>query len=288
MKIDYSLLKTFTKVAELGSFTKAARVLNQPKSRVSRAIARLENDLEIQLIRRTTRKTILTSSGQEFFQNVSPLLNSINNEIINISNQQQEMSGTIRITTSQVIGQTLLTKVISVFNSKFPNIQFEVIVTNEFLDLTTENIDIAFRAGKLLDSTLIQKKFISTNFIIICTRSYLDRFGTPTSLEDLQNHKFLSFKGIEQDLFNKSIKIRPIVKTDSMPMLLNMVLNNDGIATLPSFFCREYLEDDQLIQLIPAWKSKTEHLHILYPPSKNISHKVKVFVEIAISLFKDK
>ena len=172
--MDYNLLKTFSKVAELGSFTQAAKVLNHPKSRVSRAISRLENELDVQLIRRTTRKTTLTSSGQEFFHNIHPLLNSINNEITKVSNQQHEMSGTIRITTSQDIGQALVSKVISLYNSKYPNVQFDTIITNDFLDLVKENIDIAIRAGKLKDSTLIQKKFISTHFIIVCSKKYLE------------------------------------------------------------------------------------------------------------------
>ncbi|MBT4763215.1 MAG: LysR family transcriptional regulator [Bdellovibrionaceae bacterium] len=283
--MDYNLLKTFSKVAELGSFTQAAKVLNHPKSRVSRAISRLENELDVQLIRRTTRKTTLTSSGQEFFHNIHPLLNSINNEITKVSNQQHEMSGTIRITTSQDIGQALVSKVISLYNSKYPNVQFDTIITNDFLDLVKENIDIAIRAGKLKDSTLIQKKFISTHFIIVCSKKYLENFGSPTTLEDLKNHKFLSFKGLEREFFNKSIRITPVVTTDSIPMLLNMILNNDGIGILPSFFCKEHLEDKTLVQIIPTWKSKTGHLRILYPPNKNIPHKVKAFIDIATSIF---
>jgi LysR family transcriptional regulator for bpeEF and oprC len=234
--MDYNLLKTFVKVSELGSFTKAAKILNQPKSRVSRAIARLESELDVQLVRRTTRKTTLTIPGQEFFQNISPLLNSIDNETIRVSNQQEEMSGTIRITASQDIGQTLVSKVISLYSSKYPRVQFETKITNDFLDLTKENIDIAFRAGKLKDSSLIQKKFISTHFIIVCSKKYVETFGAPTSLEDLDNHKFLSFKRLEKDFFNKSVILSPIVTTDSIPMLLNMILNNDGIGILPSFF----------------------------------------------------
>jgi len=287
--IDYNLLKTFVKVAELGSFTKASKILNQPKSTVSRSISRLENELNVALFRRTTRKTSLTSSGTEFFHNIYPLLNGMNNEIIKISNLQQEMSGTIRITASQDIGQALVSKVISVFNLKYPNVQFETLITNDFLDLTKENIDIAFRAGKLKDSSLIQKKFISTNFIIVCSIKYFEQFGVPLSKHNLESelhkHRFLSFKGIENELFNFKEKIKPIITTDSIPMLLNMVLDHDGIAILPSFFCKEYLENKSIVQVIPSWKSKTANLHILYTPNKKLSSKIKAFIEIATTLF---
>ena len=288
MEKDYNLLKVFCKVSELGSFTKAAKILNQPKSRVSRAISRLENELDVQLIRRTTRKTSLTINGQEFYQNINPFLNCINNELIKVSNQQQEMSGTIRITASQDIGQTIVAQIISAFNSKHPNVHFETIITNDYLDLTKENIDIAFRAGKLQNSSLIQKKFMSTNFIIVCAKKYIEKYSAPLCLEDLQDHKFLSFKGMERSLIDngKIIKpIKPIITTDSIPMLLNMAFNGDGIVILPSFFCKEHIAAKTLIRLIPTWKSKTENLHILYPPSKNISDKVKTFVEMATTHF---
>jgi LysR family transcriptional regulator for bpeEF and oprC len=283
--MDYNLLKTFTKVAELESFTKAAQFLNQPKSRVSRAISRLENELDVQLIRRTTRKTSLTSSGQEFYENIHPLLNSISKELINISDQQQEMSGTIRVTASQDIGQTLVAKIISEYKSKFPNVFFEVLITNDFLDLTKENIDVAFRAGKLEDSILIQKKFISAHFLIVCSKKYTDKYGCPNSLDDLKDHKFLSFKGLERRLLKAETHVKPTVLTDSFPMVLNMALNGDGVAILPSFLCNEHIENKKLIQIIPTWKSKTENLHMVYPPSKNISHKVRTFIDMASKTF---
>jgi len=286
--MDYNLLKTFSKVAELGSFTKAAKVLNQPKSRVSRAIARLENELNIQLIRRTTRKTSLTNSGQELYQNIYPLLLGINNELVKVSDQQQEMSGVIRLTGAQDMGQTLLPQIISAFNIKHPNVQFEILITNEFLDLTKENIDIAFRAGKMQDSGLIQKKIISAHFNIFCSQKYLEKYGRPSTPKDLMNHKFLSFKELEKELFHKDIQIKPFVTSDSIPMLISMALNHEGITILPDFSCKEYLDAKTLVKIIPSWQGKTGGIHILYPPSKNISQKVKAFIKIANDLFSEK
>jgi DNA-binding transcriptional LysR family regulator len=282
MNVDYNLLKVFIKVAELGSFTKAADMLNQPKSRVSRAIARLENELDVQLIRRTTRKTSLTSSGQDFFKKIYPILNNINNELISISDQQQEMSGCIRITASQDMGQTLIAPLISKFNEKYPNVSFETIITNEFLDLTKENIDIAFRAGKLKDSTLIQRKFLAATFILVCSKEYIEKYNLPKSIEDLENHKFLSFNGFEKKLSTKTLNIKPLITSDSLSMILKMTLDSSGVAILPDFLCKEYLEDNSLVRIIPTWKSKSSNINILYPPSRNISHKVKIFLEMAM------
>ena len=283
--MDYNLLKVFSKVCELGSFTQAAKALNFPKSRVSRAIARLENELGVQLIRRTTRKTSLTSSGQSFFQKISPLLKDLNNELITVSNQHNELSGVIRLTASQDIAQTVVAKAIVAFNSKYPNVQFETRITNDYLDLTKENIDIAFRAGKLNESTLIQTKILSPKFIIVCTKKYCELYGRPTSLEDLQTHRFLSFNNKEKDFFKKEITLSPIMTSDSFPMLLTMALDGYGITILPDFFCKAYLKENKLEQLLPNWASGIGDIHMLYPPSKTRPKKIEAFSETVKSLF---
>lgn len=279
--MDYNLLKTFAKLSELGSFTQAAKVLKQPKSRVSRAISRLESELGVELVRRTTRKTSLTSVGEELYRNISPHLNEIRNELIRISDKQEEMVGTIRITTSDAFAQNSLTKIISEYNSMYPNVKFEMVITNEYVDLVKENIDLAFRAGKLIDSTLMQKKFMPTCFILVCSNDYIKKYSAPSILDEIQNHKYLSFKPLEKLFKDNGVHINPILVTDSLPMLQKMVLNGDGIAMLPDFLCQNYINSKKLVRVIPSWQSKSENVHILYPPTKNLSKKVKEFIRIA-------
>lgn len=280
-KINYNLLITFYNVIQTGSFTKAAKALKQPKSRVSRAISRLENELGVELIRRTTRITSATSIGKKFFQKISPLLKGIDEELIKVSNYQKEMSGTIRITAPQDIAQTLVAKIISNFNNKYPNIEIQSIITNDILDLTKENIDIAFRAGKLQDSNLIQKKLMHANFIFVASKNYLEKYGYPSRLTDLIKFKYLSFKNMEKSWFKNKLNVKPFLQSDSIPMLLNMVRYAEGITILPDYFCKDYLETGELIRLFPNWKSPTENIHILYHQSKNSSNAVRKFIENA-------
>jgi DNA-binding transcriptional LysR family regulator len=283
--MDYNLLKTFSKVAELGSFTKAAKILNQPKSRVSRAISRLENELGVELIRRTTRKSSLTSTGEEFYKNITPHLVEISNELTRVSDKQDEMVGTIRITTSDSFAQHTLSKIISDYHSKYPKVKFEMVITNEYVDLVKENIDIAFRAGKLKDSTLMQKKLMPTSFIFVCSKEYIDKYSAPNRLEEIQNHQFLSFKPLERLFTDKGVHLNSVVRTDSLPMLLKMALNGDGVTILPDFLCEKHILNKELVRVIPSWKSKSENIHILYPPTKNLSKKVKSFIAVAQSIY---
>jgi LysR family transcriptional regulator for bpeEF and oprC len=285
MNIDYNLLKTFSKLSELGSFTAAAKVLNQPKSTVSRAISRLESELGVELVRRTTRKTSLTSEGEKLYKNITPYLEGIRNELIRVSDKKDEMTGTIRITTSDSFAQNTLAQIISIYSSKYPKVKIEMIITNDYLDLVKENIDIAFRAGKLKDSTLIQKKFMATSFIFVCSKGYIDKYSAPNCLDEIQNHKFLSFKPIEKVFTDKGVVLNPVVLTDSLPMLLKLALNGDGVTVLPDFLCQKYLASKELVRVISTWKSKSENLHVLYPPTKNQPRKVKEFIEVGRSMF---
>lgn len=282
--MDYNLLKTFAKVSELGSFTQAAAVLKQPKSRVSRAISALENEIGVQLIRRTTRKVTLTTAGVDFYKSIGPLLSKLDKEITNISNQQDEMSGLIRITAPEDLGQTMVAQAVSLFNEKYPKVEIQTIITNHVLDLAKENIDISFRAGPMADSNLIQRKILKVNFVIIAAPKYLDAHGCPSKIEDLVDHRFLSFKGFEKGYFDT--KLSPTIQADSTSMLLKMVLNGNGIAILPDCFCDPYLASGELVRVIPGWKSPTDHIHLLTPPTDNQSRKVKCFIDMVKGMLK--
>ena len=283
-KIDYNLLKTFSKVLEEGSFTKAAKALNQPKSRVSRAISRLENELGVELIRRTTRKTSSTSIGKEFYKNILPYLSGIDKELTRVNGYQKEMNGTIRISAPQDIAQTILVDIISRYRKRYPGVEVQTIVTNEFLDLTSENIDLTFRAGKLKDSNLIQKKLLDVNFIFVCSKSYTENNSIPWSVSELPRHPYLSFKGMEALWVKSKIPIKPTITSDSIPMLLKMAFNGDGITMLPDYFCKEYIDSGELVRVIPTWKSSTEKIHVLFHPTKNTSKIIRKFIETTFEL----
>jgi DNA-binding transcriptional LysR family regulator len=283
--IDHNLLKIFVKVAEQGSFTRAAKMLNQPKSRVSRGVARLEDSLGVQLIRRTTRKSTLTETGKEFYQKVHPLLLGIDHEVSRINEKDKEMSGVIKITATESIAQIILGKIISEYSKRYPRVEFQVIVTNDKLDLTQENIDIAFRAGKLEDSTLIQKKFIETRFILVTSPEYHQKFGAPETIKELNAHQFLGFSPVIGSDMKDFDEISSAVMSDSLSMLRTMVLKGSGITILPEFYCDDLIEEKRLLRVVPSWISKLGHIHILYPPTKNLPKRVKEFISLSKKLY---
>ena len=282
---DLNLIRTFCKLAEFGSFTQAARVLKQPKSRVSRAISRLEEDLGVELVRRTTRQTSLTGAGQKFYQRVQLLISQLDEESNAISETKDEMEGILKVTSPEDIGQSLLSKVVAVFNKKYPKVKIETVLSNEVLDLTKEGIDVAIRAGKLVDSNLKQRRLIEFKMILVASKKYLQTFGRPMSLPDLKRHKLMFFRdfGLEPVLEKrlKSDDLESYLKCDSFSMLLTMALEDGGITVLPEFVAQKYIDLGVLQRVLPMLEGKKAHLHLVFPPSKKMPRRTRAFIDTA-------
>ena len=191
------------------------------------------------------------------------------------------MLGELRITAPQDLGQNIVTKIISIFTKMYPKVRVETIITNDFLDLTKENIDLCFRVGRLQDSSLIQKLFMRTDFKIVASKRYIDKYGAPKKLDELVSHFFLSFNEKEKNWLKEVKGIQPVIKSDSFPMILSMVLNDDGIAILPNLICQNHIESGELIQLFSNWKSPSEKIHIVYQKGKTSSKILKAFIKTA-------
>ena len=189
------------------------------------------------------------------------------------------MSGLIKVTAPDSIAESILSGVISEFSKKYPEIVFDTVVTNEKLDLLKEEIDLAFRAGKLEDSSLIQKKLLKSRFILTCSPGYLVKYGEPKSLKELESHKLLIFKPIKKDSLSDLANFKESIQSDSLSMLRSLALSSEGITMLPDFYCREYLESGSLIQILPKWSTRSGYINMLYPSAKTQSKRVKLFIE---------
>jgi len=287
-EFDLNLLRIFSKVLELGSFTQAALVLKQPKSRVSKAITRLEEQMKVQLIRRTTRSVSATTAGQNFFHKIYPLLKDIDNELLQVSEDRCELSGVLRLSVPEDFGHTLLGDLINDFNELYPDIQFNVIISDTFVDLTKHNIDLAFRIGKLDDSSLIQKKIGNVELILVATPEYLKKYPAPLIKKDLTQHKLLTFIKFDQsaefDPLNEIINQRELKSRfacTSFPLLLTMAMKDAGIALIPDFYCRQQLLSGDLIRVLPTFSTGRRSIHLVYPPSKSMPRRLRTFIDFA-------
>ncbi len=285
--IDLNLLRIFCKVAELGSFTKAAKQLNQPKSRISRAVTRLEEDLKVHLIRRTTRQMTLTDTGQALFKKSYYLLDSLQNELQEIAQDRTAISGLLRIAAPEDFGQGVLGHVIPRFLELYPDMQFELMFSNEYQDLVAQQIDVAFRIGALKDANLIKRKLGSTRVILVASPEYLTTYGRPLQIDELHKHKLLSFQ-LENDpecIFAEYFPAQgfvPCIKSNHFSVLLQMALQHRGIASLPEFFVYQDLKAGNLERVLDSWSTETYPIHLLYPPTRQMPLKTRCFIDFIV------
>ena len=281
--MNFNLLKTFIKVAEFESFTKAAHQLKQPKSRVSRSIMRLEEELKVELFKRTSRSTSLTKSGRALFQETKGLIYQLEKKVELFADESDEVAGVLSISAPIDFGGTILPNLISEFTELYPRVSFKFFLSDSFVDLAAHDIDIALRSGKLKDSTLKQKKIIDTQFILVAHKDYLKLNGVPKDWNDISEHNVLSYwNDNQQDPLEKMYQqydFSPFVRANSFPILKKLARESKGIALLPNTLCFNELKTGSLIRVLPNWGHEKKPLQILFSASKNMPKKTRAFID---------
>ncbi len=284
--MNYNLLKVFIKVAEFGSFTKAAHQLKQPKSRVSRSILRLEEELNTELIKRSTRSISLTEAGKNLYQDTHLLMEQLDKKIDSFSDESDLVSGTISISAPISFGENILPQLICEFNKIYPQINFRVMLSDTYVDLAANDIDLALRAGKIKDSSLKQKKLADTQLILVASPDYLKLKGEPKSWEDIKDHTILSFNNEnKQDPLSEIYQqygFSPFMRANSFPMLKQLALAGTGIVIIPSTNCNKELKNGTLKKVLPKWWQEKNPLHVVFSPSKNLPLKTRAFIDFLV------
>jgi DNA-binding transcriptional LysR family regulator len=287
--MDLNLLKSFLAVAEHGSFTQAARRLKQPKSRVSRAIQRLESELGLQLLQRTTRQTRLTEAGLNLFQQNQPLLRQLEHNLQQAAEAHCSLSGTLHLTAPEDFAQAVLLPLMQRFRAQYPEIRFALHLGNTYLDLIGQQLDLAFRIGQLEDTSLMQRVLGQVSLILVAAPAYLNQAGGPPSdLAALKNFALLRF--VNDNPYTGS----NVLPEDILPfhssafacnqfsLLYQLALSGQGIATLPDFYAREALASGQLVRVLPQWTGAPRNIHLLYPPTLSLPLRTRRLIDFVV------
>jgi DNA-binding transcriptional LysR family regulator len=286
--MDLNQILIFIKVVETGSFTRAAELLKQPKSRVSRRLAALEKSLGTQLIYRTTRQMQLTETGKDYFRRCLPLiqdLESVNNAM---TTHSEEISGILRVTAPEDYGKIILAPLIDDFIKKHPKIKVEVILSGAYLDLVQESIDIAIRIGHLKDASMKSKRLASISSILVASPSFLEKNHPITKPEHLANVSCLSLRfgaknqwRLLKEKQDMRVKIQGPIIANSPEFIYHLALLGRGVGLVPLFLCESSLQSGVLVQVLKGWTSESAPVHILTPAQKDIPLKTKAFMDFA-------
>lgn len=290
--MDLNEISLFIKVAQLGSYTKAAEALKIPKSTISTKIANLEKRLRVSLIHRTTRKINLTPMGQKFYDRCVINLENLKSAEEELVSDQKSPSGKLTITAPTFLGSFLLPEILKDYSSKFPDVHIELILTDRHVDLIDQGVDLAIRAGKLEDSTLLGRKISDTYFGLFCSQEYYkqNKLSTLRHPKDLKDYKCLQFTALGrkkwtlshlQEKISVSVPLDESFICDDLFLLKEMTTSGCGVSLLPIFMCHDDVKNKNIVHLLPQWQTEKRPLTFIYPNSKFILPKLKFFMEIA-------
>jgi DNA-binding transcriptional LysR family regulator len=285
--VDLNDIAVFVRVAQFESFSRAAHALGMPVSTVSRKVSALEAELGVTLLQRTTRKLALTSQGRNYFNQCSEPLNLLFDAERVLTQSQKKPEGSLKISVPVVLGQGPFLEFVSDFLKNYPRIKIDLFITNVFLDLIAENVDIGIRFGELKDSSLIAKKLGSQVRYVVASPEYLKDRKPPTKPEDLKLHQCVLLNGknseAEWELLNgrKRARIRvsgPISSRD-FQSVSTFVYRGHGVGFLPSTYCNDKIRKGELLRLLPDWTSRELDVHTVYPTRDFLPSRLHVFLE---------
>ena len=287
-EFDLNEMAIFVRVVESGSFTGAAKALSLPKSSVSRKITQLEERLGVRLIQRTTRSLSLTDTGSAYHAHCARILGEIEEANIAVTQMQSTPSGTLRITAPVLFGSTVLSGLIAEYMELHPQVNIDLVLSDQVLDLVQEGIDVAFRIGHLEDSSLIGRYLGDVKAILCASSDYIARNGTPTPPAEIANHQVISatgwtqwsLKGPEEKEIN--VNIKPRLKVNDLSSLYTLALSGTGIAALPVLIAASAIKSKNLVPILCDWPFEATPIHTLYASNRHLSAKVRSFVDFVI------
>lgn len=281
--MDWDKLKIFHAVTQAGSFTKAGEVLNLSQSAISRQIQSLEYELKCSLFQRHARGLSLTENGETLYKTANEVISKIKEVETDLVERKDKPSGKLVVTTVVGFGGIWLTPRIKEFRDKNPDIEVELIVTNDELDLSLREADIAIWMRSPKQLNYIQRKLVDINYHIYGSSKYIAKKGTPKTAKDLDKHDLITYgKGTPSPLSEKEWilklgskqKRKPVMKVNNIYSLMLAVDAGAGLAALPDYMVGD---NKGLVRVLPETKGPKYEAHFVYPQSlKNVA-RVKAF-----------
>jgi DNA-binding transcriptional LysR family regulator len=289
--MDWDKLKIFHAVTQAGSFTKAADILNLSQSAISRQIQSLEHELKTTLFERHARGLSLTDNGETLFKTANEVISKIKDVESSLIDKKDKPSGKIVVTTVVGFGGIWLTPRIQEFMEKNPDIEVELIVTDQELDLSTREADVAIWMRQPKQLNYIQKKIIDINYHIYGSSKYLEKHGVPRTVKDLDKHKLVTYgRGTPSPLSQKEwilkvgtkekTKRKSVMKVNNIYSLLLAVDSGVGLAALPDYMV---YGRPGLVKVLSDLNGPKYEAHFVYPQSlKNVA-RVQAFRDFIFS-----
>lgn len=291
MAFDWDKLRVFHAAAEAGSFTHAAEFLHLSQSAISRQVSALEQEVGVPLFHRHARGLVLTEQGELLYRTAHDVLMKLENVKIRLTETKNRPSGLLKVTTTVGLGTGWLTERLPEFIELYPDIQVQLILANEELDLTMRQADCAIRLRQPQEPDLIQRRLFTVHLHLYAAPSYVNRYGRPASMTDLDRHRIISFGEAVPPHLADMNWIETAGRPEGSKRIAALQINNvmsiklavkrgAGIAMLPDYMVSK---EDDLVQLLPETEVPWFDTYFCYPDAMKNQAKLQVFRDFLIS-----
>jgi len=280
-------MQVFMQIIESGSLTKAANALNTSLPTVVRTLAALEEHLNIQLINRTTRKITITEEGQRYLQRCQRIQYEIEQSELEISANQKAPTGKLKITASVMFGSTYIAPLVAKFLQKHPQVNIELVLSDQNINLVKEGIDIAIRIGVLSDSNMVAKKVGTVRRVICATPKLLNKLGTINHPKDLTSMPCIHFSGLShgnnwhlhQGDKIHSIPVKGPLTCNNITSVLNVVKESLGLGMFLSYQVDKEINNGDLRLILEEYEPEPLDVSVVYSHAKLMSTRIRYFVD---------
>ena len=290
---DLNDMLFFCEVVDRGGFAAAGRVLGVPKSRLSRRVAELENQLGVRLLQRTTRKLSLTAVGEVYYRHCAAMRTEAQAAADAVARVQSEPRGRVRVTCPVTVAQVVLGPVLPRFMLAFSQVRIDMEITNRVVDLVEEGVDVALRVRPTLDDSgsLVIKRLGLSHTELVASPRLLARHPRVTRPQDLHALPTLTMSGVEgrttwllvgPDGAEYSFDHEPRLLADDMLTLKYALLEGIGFGFLPDYMCAEEMADGRLVSVLPGWSPPPGILHAVFPSRRGLTPAVRAFLDLSL------
>jgi len=286
----FQVMNVFLRVAETGSFTRAAEDLRLPRASVSLAVQQLEARLGTRVFHRTTRRVQLTQDGQALLERCRVLLSDLDEVEGLFQRDRSQIAGRLKVDVSSRMGRTLIAPALPDFFRRYPNIELEFGMTDRLIDLVREGVDCAIRGALTMeDSSLVSRRIAECAMVNCASPGYIAEHGMPESIADLDHHWAVNYASPTtgriypweylEDGATKTVPMKSRVTVNSAEAYMACCQAGLGMIQVPARDAAGMLAGEGLVEVLPAWRAAPMQICALYPHRRHLSRRVQAFID---------
>ncbi|HZH56509.1 MAG TPA: LysR family transcriptional regulator [Burkholderiaceae bacterium] len=291
----FQAMQIFTRVVDANSFSHAADSLGLPRSTVSSTIQRLEQNLGVRLLNRTTRRLSLTPDGAAYYERCTQLLAELEDLEASFRDVTRGPRGRLRVEMKASIGRLILVPALCDFHARYPDIELAIGMSDRAVDMVREAVDCAIRVGELQDSSLVARRIGTFESITCAAPSYLERHGEPLTIDDLEGHRAVHYLSDRTgrivdwsfmvDGRQRDVQVKGMVSVNDGEAYVKCGLKGFGMIQAPRYMVAPYIESGELKEVLSQWTPPPLPISVVYLHNRHLSPKVRVFVDWVSELF---